>query len=247
MVTTMDTTDLILLPGTLCDERVFAPALAPLGLRGKSIGLFGADSAPAMARRILSLAPRSFALCGFSLGAIVALEVFAQVPERITRLALICGNARTMPADTASTRRAALAVAAREGTASYIASSWEASVPLYRRNDMSLRIELEAMASATSLADFRDQVDISINRNDLRSVLKSIAVPTLILAGAEDLVCPPALSREMAARIPHARLVIVEAAGHYVTLDQPAVVGRELRNWLTAPTDIRTSLSKELS
>lgn len=248
MMPAMNTDELVLLPGTLCDERVFAPALSMLGTTAKSIAMWGADSAPEMARRILAEAPRRFALCGFSLGAIVALEVMAQAPERIGRLALIGGSARAIPPDVAAARRAAIGIAEVEGTASYIAATWDASVPASRRDDAGLRAALEAMARSTALAAFRDQVAVSIDRNDQRAMLGSIAVPTLVLCGAEDQVCPPALSREIAAAIPGARLAVVENAGHYVTLDQPAVVARELRDWLAAPATVRTDLlSKELS
>ena len=240
--------DLILLPGTLCDARVFAPVLTALGVKGTSILLEGADNAPDMARRILGQAPARFAICGFSLGAIVALEVVAQAAGRVTRLALIGGNARTLAPDVVAARRASLVTAEREGTASYIASAWDASVPASRRNDAGLRTTLETMARDTPLAAFRDQIEISIDRREHRPTLPAIAVPTLVLCGAEDRVCPPVLSREMAAGIPGARLVVIDNAGHYVTLDQPRAVARELRDWLAAPNRIPAStLSKELS
>ena len=43
----------------------------------------GAETTAALAGQILAEAPERFALLGFSLGGIVALEMLAQAPERI--------------------------------------------------------------------------------------------------------------------------------------------------------------------
>jgi pimeloyl-ACP methyl ester carboxylesterase len=222
---------LLLLPGTLCDERVFRPAVDGFDRAIVTRPLTGATNTTAMADRLLDRAPDRFALCGFSLGAIVALEVIARAPERVERLCLIGGNARAMPTQQAAERRAAVVA----GGKAYIDKVWAASVPFHRRNDAALRDALELMASVPP-ASFAEQIELSINRVDSRSRLHSIRVPTLVMVGAEDRICPPELSAEIAAEILDARLVVVERAGHYLTLDQPEIVRRELHDWLAMPT-----------
>ena len=69
----------------------------------------------------------------------------------------------------------------------------------------------------------------------------------LVACGAEDRVCPPELSLEIAHAIPGARLAIVERAGHYLTLDQPEITGRLLAEWLVAPAPPQSIASKEFS
>src|SRR5262249_33980610 len=83
--------NLVLLCGLLCDARVFAPQAAALadGCAILTIDFLGLDSFSAMAERVLSRAPASFALMGHSMGGRVALEVFRRAPERIERLALL--------------------------------------------------------------------------------------------------------------------------------------------------------------
>lgn len=241
-------TPLILLPGTLCDERVFAPVLHALGSHVRTLVIGGATSTADMARLLLEQAPDRFALCGFSLGAIVALEMVAQAPDRIERLALLGCNARAMPVDKAAARRATIQMVEREGTASYVADAWDASVPAWRHRDAAFRRELEAMATDTPLPLFRDQIEIAINRVDSRPRLGDIAVPTLVACGEEDRVCPPALSEEIAAAISGARLAILERAGHYLILDRPEALARLLRHWLAAPANTLTRpTSKEFS
>lgn len=244
---TADELPLLMLPGTLCDERVFEAATAGLGRQRYTIEMAGEMGAAAMARRVLELAPPRFALLGFSLGVIVALEVVAQAPERVERIALIGGNPRAMPAERVPGRRAAVTKARVEGNAGYIDDVWDDSVPAWRTDDAALRAELKAMAADTSLRSFEEQIEIAINRADRRPGLKDIAVPALIACGAEDRVCPPELSREMAAGIQGARLEIVERAGHYLTLDQPEILAGLLAEWLAAPAPTLHTASKELS
>ncbi len=240
---TPDDSPLLMLPGTLADERVFAPVLDRLGAAGPSIRMAGARSAPDMARLVLATAPPRFSLLGFSLGSIVALEVIAQAPERVERLALLGCNAGALSEDKAAARRATVPVAERLGTPSYIDGVWGASVPAHRRDDTSLRDLLHAMASDTPWNAFIDQVEMAIDRVDSRPRLGTIDIPVLVACGAEDGVCPPALSREIAEAIPGATLAIVPRAGHYLTLDQPEDVARLLRAWLARPN----RLSKEFS
>lgn len=244
---TADELPLLMLPGTLCDERVFAAATAGLGRQRYTVEMAGELSAPQMARRVLELAPPKFALLGFSLGAIVGLEVIAQAPERVERIALLGCNARTVPVERQAARRASLAKAARGGAACYIDDVWDVSVPEWRRDDAGLRDQLKAMAADTPLRTFEEQVEIAINRVDRRPGLTAIAVPTLVACGAEDRVCPPELSQEIAAAIPGARLEIVGLAGHYLTLDQPQYVGVLLAEWLAAPALPTHAVSKEFS
>lgn len=60
-----------------------------------------------------------------------------------------------------------------------------------------------------------------LRRFDLRPELPRITAPTLVLAGAEDWICPPEFAREIAALIPGAQLEVVEGAGHSLRTDAP--------------------------
>jgi proline iminopeptidase len=50
--------------------------------------------------------------------------------------------------------------------------------------------------------------------------LKDIHVPTLIICGTHDFVCPPRWSKEMHAAIPNARLLELGDSGHFPHLEQ---------------------------
>jgi pimeloyl-ACP methyl ester carboxylesterase len=89
--------DVLLLSGLLCDERLWAASVEDLAVRVHIPEMTEGNSVPAMADVILSRAPRRFALAGFSLGACVALEIFAQSPGRVTRLALLSAAVHGLP------------------------------------------------------------------------------------------------------------------------------------------------------
>jgi 3-oxoadipate enol-lactonase len=56
---------------------------------------------------------------------------------------------------------------------------------------------------------------------DQRERAQEIRVPALVICGAEDRVTPPALSRELAKRIPGARIELISGAGHLGNIERP--------------------------
>lgn len=62
--------------------------------------------------------------------------------------------------------------------------------------------------------------------------LEEVRVPSLVICGDEDSLTPPSIARDMAARIPGARLAILERAGHLSNIEQPAAFNAELLDFL---------------
>src|SRR3569833_2302159 len=71
-----------------------------------------------------------------------------------------------------------------------------------------------------------------IARPDSRPMLGGIRCPTLVLVGDADVATPPELSREIAAGIAGAKLVVVPNCAHLSTLEQPEAVNAALIDWL---------------
>jgi pimeloyl-ACP methyl ester carboxylesterase len=71
-----------------------------------------------------------------------------------------------------------------------------------------------------------------IVRPDARAHLPRIECPVLVMCGEADQLTPPECSREIAALVPGARLVMVPRSGHMLTMEQPEFVNRELRGFL---------------
>ncbi len=64
--------------------------------------------------------------------------------------------------------------------------------------------------------------------------LGEIQVPTLVMAGVADFVYPPDAQREVAAGIPHSRIVLVDRAGHNPHDEQPVATFQALRDFFAA-------------
>ena len=90
-MTSRTSTDLILLPGFLCDADLWRDQVAGLAdlVRCQVADLTRGDSIAELARQTLALAPPRFALAGFSFGGYVAQEILRQAPQRVERLALL--------------------------------------------------------------------------------------------------------------------------------------------------------------
>ncbi len=69
---------------------------------------------------------------------------------------------------------------------------------------------------------------------DLRSALKNIAVPTLVLSGSRDNNAPAPMMAKMASYIPSANYVELEGVGHLANLERPAAFNAALDHFLKA-------------
>ena len=67
---------------------------------------------------------------------------------------------------------------------------------------------------------------------DQRERAAAIRVPTLVIVGDEDAITPPALSEELVALIPGARLAVIAGASHIANLDKPAEFNRAIDGFL---------------
>ena len=67
---------------------------------------------------------------------------------------------------------------------------------------------------------------------DLSPVLRNITCETLVMAGSEDATTPPALARELAAKIPGAQFRQIDGCGHCPQIENPALVVRAVEDFL---------------
>ena len=67
---------------------------------------------------------------------------------------------------------------------------------------------------------------------DLGPVLKSIRNETLVMAGSEDATTPPALARELAAKIPQAKFRQLDGCGHCPQIENPELFVEAVEGFL---------------
>ncbi len=227
---------LLLIPGTLCDERLWSHQLKNLShVANPSVFIPNqGNSIEHMAQLLLKDAPENFALAGLSLGGIVAMEVARQAPERVTRLAFLNSNPYGPRPDQLA-QWDELINMVKKGQFEDIVEHKLLPNLIHpsRQSDYPLTSTIRDMANKIGPTAYIQQLQAVSTRQDARESLKAINVPTLLLVGKEDKVCPPPLHEEMAASIKHSHLIILDNCAHLSSIEQPVATTGALYNWLT--------------
>jgi pimeloyl-ACP methyl ester carboxylesterase len=220
---------ILLLPGMMCDARLWAPQTVHFSQPVMHADTTAADNFAAMAAQALAAAPERFAIAGLSMGGILAFEIWRQAPERVTRMALLDTNPHAEAPERQSLRLRQIEAALAGGLRELAVDSLK---PLYlaeaHRNDQPLLDTILDMALDLGPDVFRQQSFALRDRIDSVPTLATIDCPTLVICGDEDTLCPVEYHELMAERIPNAQLRVIGNCGHLSTLEQPAVVTREL-------------------
>ena len=226
---------LVLIPGLLCTEELWAPQIAGLSdLARITIADHGvADDMAGIARAILAAAPARFALAGLSMGGAIALAIVREAPERVLKLALLDTTASPDSEDIRNARRFYIDLA-RSGRFEEITPNYLVQRLIHpdRLADGPLVEVILRMARETGVEVFVRQESAILNRPDGRPGLAAIPCPTLVVVGDHDVITPPERAREIASAIPNSLLEIITGCGHLSTLERPAAVTECLREWL---------------
>ena len=228
---------LVFLPGMMCDARLFGPQIAELSADHcvTVAPVTQGERIEEIASGLLDQLPARFALAGLSMGGIVAMELLRRAPDRITRIALMDTNPLAETPPVAAAREPQI-VGVRTGRLEQVMR--EEMKPHYlapgphRAEVLDMVMD---MAMTLGADTFVRQSRALQRRRDQQGTLRKCKVPTLVLCGAHDALCPVKRHTFMAELIPYAKLVILENAGHLPTLETPAETTQALRDWLKQP------------
>lgn len=225
---------LLLLPGMMCDARLFASQLAVFSVDHPVMvaPLTGRPTFAQLSADILAHAPPQFALAGLSMGGIAAMEIVRQAPERVSRLALMDTNPLAESADRAAERDSQIERVRAGGLRSVMRDEMKPNYLTDGPNTGRILDLCMAMAEALGADVFARQSRALQQRPDQRETLRAIRVPTLILCGEDDALCSPERHEMMRDLIPGARLAVIPGAGHLPVLEQPERTNEELELWL---------------
>jgi len=173
-------------------------------------------------------------VCGLSFGGGLALEVYRRHPRLVQSLVLASAYAGwrgSLPPEEVAAR---LARARREldlppstWIDSYLPGFFARPVPPETLDLVrSMMLDVRATGTRPMLAAFADA--------DLRAVLPTIAVPTLLIHGAADVRAPRPVAEALHAAIPNSELVLLPDVGHQCNLEAPEPFNAELRRFLHA-------------
>ncbi len=228
-------TPVVLLPGMMCDARLWGPVMGAFA--GRAVlhaPLNEASTTAGLAQAVLALAPPRFALCGLSMGGIVAMEMLAQAPDRIERLALMDTNPLAETSEVQARRGPQIAramagglqdVMRQEMKPNYLADSPRKAAILDLCMDMALALGPDV---------FSRQSQALQDRPDRTATLAGFSGPALVLMGEADKLCPRDRHDLMHRLMPQSLLVVIAGAGHLPVLEQPVPTTDALIRWLEA-------------
>lgn len=180
-------------------------------------------------------------LVGLSMGGVIAIDFQTRYPEHVATLTL-CDTPRpgAMAAMAPEHRRAQMS--------EFIRLRQEPLLAGKEPRDIAPGIAKTLLGKSAAPAIFQRLVD-SMGALHKESYLKAIEalvtyigevqppfenfrVPTHVVVGNEDMLTPPETSREIARRIPSARLTVIESAGHLSNIEQPAAFNQAVLSFL---------------
>ena len=226
-----------LLPGTLCDERMWASLERALGggYSYNHLPLHRSRSRADM-RELISThsAPQSH-LVGFSLGAYLALEHAVHHPERIASLTLIANSAKGLSPDEIATRKRVIAMLERNSYAGITRQRLRELLHPSHLDDASITGLIRQMGLDLGKDVLLAQFLTTINRPDLMARLPELDFPVLIVGAEDDKLVHPDDLRAMAVRLPQATLhLLKDNTGHMIPLEAPGALADAMRAHLEA-------------
>jgi 3-oxoadipate enol-lactonase len=172
-------------------------------------------------------------IVGLSMGGYIAFALWRRHPERVRGLVLADTRATADAPDTRARRRELIELARGTGPE---AVAERQIIGVLGKTTRERRPDVVATARAMMLNSRVDgivgAIEAMLARPDSTSILPTISVPTLVIAGDEDVITPPKEARAMSAAIPGSRVEILSGAGHLSNLERPAAFNAVLTEFL---------------
>jgi pimeloyl-ACP methyl ester carboxylesterase len=219
----------------MCDHRLWRDVGLIDTYPNVHAAITQSESIEALAQDVLKKVEGPIIPIGFSMGAIVGLMMAKLAPERLVAMVLSSTNC-TADLPERAVARLTQQARVREGQLSMILRDelkphYLSPLTQGKERTEILDLTLE-MGLDLGPEVFLHQSEAIRTRPALCDVISKFDGPILVIAGADDSLCPPAWHAAMAARNRRANYVEIEDAGHLVPLEQPAVFTRAIFDWL---------------
>ena len=225
---------LVFIPGMMCDSRLFQPQINEFSKQYMVCVTpsSSSNSIENISFEILRYLPTKFVLIGLSMGGILAMEIIRKVPERVMKIVLMDTNYKSETSEIKSRRLPQIQLV-NEGLLEDVMCQ-QIKNNYLRKDKQNQEIFDLCLSMANGLGKeiYINQSKALATRKDYKSTLKNIKVPSLIICGEYDRLCPIKVHMEMESLIENSTLEIIPDAAHLPTLEQPAYLNKILCKWL---------------
>lgn len=228
--------NVVCIPGWGMKGEIFTPLLRALSPASSAMVEWeGIKTVHCFRKRAEQMLGDRSLVIGWSLGALVALELAHAYSNRLSHLVLIGGTSRFVTDDGYETgwhpriverMKKQLQRHPDETIEAFLASLWtqgetaDISAFVHRDRTDELVIGLDYLLTA-----------------DARPFLSSIHIPLLLIHGVQDTICQPDASRYMAERVPNAELVLLPGTGHVPFVTKTGECAHLIRTWVGEADD----------
>jgi 3-oxoadipate enol-lactonase len=168
------------------------------------------------------------ALCGLSVGGMIALGLAARSPQRVANLVLCDTAARLGTIEGWNARLESVRLGGIEAVADQVLGLWftqhyRATNPAFAgwRNMLT---RSDPVGYTGTIAALRD--------TDYTALASDLDVPALCVVGAQDGSTPPAVVKQLAELIPGSRFEVIPNAGHQPEIEQPQALAALIARFL---------------
>jgi pimeloyl-ACP methyl ester carboxylesterase len=217
------------------DGRVIAPDLRGFGGTSPFAGPPAVEQmADDVAALLDALEVREpVVVCGLSMGGYVALAFVRRHAARVAGLVLADTRAEADSPEGKANRDRLIAFARAHPSRDVIGQMLPKLLgETTRTRHPEVVEEVRGVGSAQTPEGISGGLAAMRDRPDATPLLGQVAVPALVVVGAEDVLTPPALAQALAAGLPDGRLAVVEGAGHLSSLEQPEAFNAAVRSFL---------------
>lgn len=199
-----------------------------------------ADSFADTARRLVDALPEGITLCGWSLGALLALQAAHQAAHRVGGLVLIGATPSfTQRAGWPHAQPATLLETFAQAVDHHPASALQRFVALSNQGDVHAKAANRTLWQALAAQPLAQHDALLqglawLRDVDLRDQIEAVALPTLLIHGDQDPLMPLAAAQWLQGRLKHSQLDVIHGAAHAAFLHAPDKIAKTIGDYCHA-------------